>query len=63
MNHNMFTAVGLRAVMGAGYSKMNELTIIQTTQVSWTQQQFCVEAEHGVWLVALFSITQSAYNV
>ena len=29
--------VGLRAVMGAGYCRMNELTIIQTTQVSVSQ--------------------------
>ncbi len=26
-------SAGLRAVMGAGYNKMNDLTIIQTTQV------------------------------
>lgn len=25
--------IGLRAAMGAGYSRMNDLTIIQTTQV------------------------------
>ena len=26
-------SAGLRAIMGAGYSRMNDLTIIQTTQV------------------------------
>ena len=29
-------STGLRAAMGAGYSRMNQLTIIQTTQVSFT---------------------------
>lgn len=28
-----FLWTGLRAAMGAGYSRMNQLTIIQTTQV------------------------------
>ena len=28
-----FLYTGLRAAMGAGYSRMNQLTIIQTTQV------------------------------
>ena len=28
-----FLSTGLRAAMGAGYSRMNQLTIIQTTQV------------------------------
>lgn len=33
---------GLRAKLGAGYSRMNDLTIIQTTQVSihvWEYQR------------------------
>lgn len=29
-----FGTAGLRATMGAGISRMNDLTIIQTTQVS-----------------------------
>ena len=29
----LLTLTGLRAAMGAGYSRMNQLTIIQTTQV------------------------------
>ena len=30
---NFFRSLGLRAKMGAGYSRVNDLTIIQTTQV------------------------------
>ena len=34
-------STGLRAAMGAGYSRMNQLTIIQTTQVvNYQQLQF-----------------------
>jgi len=29
----LHVVIGLRAAMGAGYSRMNQLTIIQTTQV------------------------------
>lgn len=29
--YNLF--IGLRASMGAGYNRMNDLTVIQTTQV------------------------------
>lgn len=32
--HALLVSVGLRSAMGAGYSMMNDLTIIQTTQVS-----------------------------
>ncbi len=35
-----FGTAGLRAVMGPGVSCMNDLTIIQTTQVTYSTQAF-----------------------
>jgi len=34
---NAYDWTGLRAAMGAGYARMNDLTIIQTTQVNVDQ--------------------------
>lgn len=36
LSHMNFGTAGLRAAMGAGFSRINDLTVIQATQVSPT---------------------------
>lgn len=43
INACQLLSTGLRAAMGAGYSRMNQLTIIQTTQVVNDQQFYAVQ--------------------
>ena len=52
--HVSASIVGLRAKMGAGFSRMNDLTIIQTTQVRGTDTMYSLvpRPSHCLVLIA-----------
>lgn len=59
-----FGTAGLRARMGAGYDRMNDLTILQTTQglACYLEQQFGIEVCHTRGVVVGYDARHNSYR-